>query len=705
MRTTFITSLVLLHSLLSALSYPTTTAAERPNVLLIAIDDLRPELGCYGDDHVISPNIDRLAETGRMFERAYCQQAVCNPSRTSLMTGLRPDSIGVTGNHVHFRSKHPNVVTLSQHFMNHGYQAEAIGKIYHGVFPKGASKTVWDTMGDPESWSVPATRFGPRYYYTEEGISQAKQSFQSMYRPKNPGPDDWTKKLVFGPMTEAPEVDDETLYDGKVAAAAVRRLRSLKESDQPFFLAVGFIKPHSPFVAPKRYWDLYDPTNIEIAEQTTLPESAPAFAGHPSGEIRRYTDQPNRGVIPEENQRRMKHGYYACISATDAYVGKVLDELDAQGLADDTIVVLFGDHGYHLGEHGLWGKTTNFELDTRVPLIFRAPGMEAAGQPTRSLAELVDLYPTIAELAGLPVPEPLEGSSLKPLMSSPTAAPDNAAFSQYPRGGNADHGGKMMGYSIRTDRWRYTEWIERASGDVVASELYDHDNDPQETVNRAGRPEHEKLVAQLSRKLSAGNSRKVPGSPPPVDDAASKSISTTVFEKGDGAGTRHGYRIPALTVSNKKTILAFAERRVGLHDHAQNDIVLRRSTDLGKTFGTQIVVQEDGENVLVNPCVVTLPSGRILMMYQWFKAGYHARAGKQMKLLDPGLEGPTVSHTFVTHSDDDGLSWSIPRDVTHATKRAKVNSTATGPGIGIVLTRGEHKGRVIMPTNEGWFEG
>ena len=477
------------------------TPAAPPNVLMIAIDDLRPELGCYGDSHVHSPNIDALAASGRLFQRAYCQQAVCNPSRASLMTGLRPDSIGVTGNHIHFRSNRPDVVTLSQHFMRHGYHAQAIGKIYHGFLPVGTSKTTWDTLGDAPSWSVPATRFGPRYYYTETGIEQAKQAYVKMYRAKDPGPDDWAEKLVFGPMTEAPEVPDEILHDGKVAAKAVETLASLAGTEQPFFLAVGFIKPHSPFVAPKKYWDLYDPSNITLASERTLPVDAPSLAGHRSGEIRRYTDQPNRGEIPPENQLRMKHGYYACISFVDAQIGKVLQALHDNGLANDTIVVLFGDHGYHLGDKGLWGKTTNFELDTRVPLIIRVPGIKQPGTPTRSLAELVDLYPTLADLAGLPIADDLEGTSLAPVMNDSSAAPDEFAISQFPRG-------KAMGYSLRTDRWRYTEWIE--NGEAIAHELYDHQNDDAEEVQSIA-ARNQKLVSQLSDQLrtAAGPPQKI----------------------------------------------------------------------------------------------------------------------------------------------------------------------------------------------------
>ncbi len=547
-----------------------TNTGERPNVLFIAVDDLRPELGCYGHSNVKSQNIDRFAASGRLFQRAYCQQAVCNPSRTSLMTGLRPDSIGVTGNHVHFRSNRPNVVTLSQLFMQHGYHAQSIGKIYHGVFPDGASKTTWDTMGDPASWSVPTTRFGPRYYYTESGIDQAKRSFIAMYRPSNPGPDDWTHRLVFGPMTEAPGVDDRVLYDGQVASTASDTLRKLKATGKPFFLAVGFIKPHSPFVAPKKYWDLYDPAEIRLADRTTLPVHAPAMAGHGSGEIRRYTDQPKSGDIPAVNQRRMKHGYYACISYVDAQIGRVLESLEAEGLDDNTIVVLFGDHGYHLGEHGLWGKTTNFELDTRVPFMIRVPRMNQPGRPTRSLAELVDLYPTLAELAELPVSGHLEGTSLAPIVASPTAAaPDDIAISQYPRG-------KAMGYSLRTDRWRYTEWIEQSTGLVVDRELYDHaDDDLVETVNVASEDRYAVIADELSKRL-----RSEIG----VDPEADRATPATGFEESQAGGfTKIANALGQWTAQEGHVEIDSAHRRSGrqclhLHGGENRSVVLKLNT-------------------------------------------------------------------------------------------------------------------------------
>ncbi|HIK96362.1 MAG TPA: hypothetical protein EYG03_30845 [Planctomycetes bacterium] len=494
---------------------PCSVVASPPNVLFIAVDDLRPELGCYGASHIHSPNIDALAASGRLFARAYCQQAVCNPSRTSLMTGMRPDSIGVTGNHSHFRSLHPDVVTLPQHFKNHGYHAAAIGKIYHGVFPDGASNTKWDTMGDPESWSVPAIRFGPRYYYTEEGIAAAKLTYQQVYKPTNPGPDDWTQKLLFGPATESPDVSDSTLYDGQVADAAVKALQQLKGRDTPFFLAVGFIKPHSPHIAPKKYFDLYQ--DVALPSNTEFPIDAPDFAGHGSGELRRYTDQPKSGVIPDQQQRRVRQAYFACVSYIDAQIGRVLTELDRSGLSDNTIVVLYGDHGYHLGEQGLWGKTTNFELDTHVPLIVRVPGMRAAGQSSTSLVELVDLYPTLSELAGLPITEQLEGQSFASILDDPRHITKPVALSQYPRGGG------LMGYSVRTSTHRLTQWVHRPSGRIRATELYDYADGAVESKNIADTAPA--LLATLSSRLVSAFANSFVSAPVPRGPGTQQSVA------------------------------------------------------------------------------------------------------------------------------------------------------------------------------------
>ncbi len=479
-----------------------TSSLPRKNVLFITVDDLRPELGCYGASGIRSPNIDRLAREGVVFDRAYCQFALCNPSRTSLLTGMRPDRVGVVGNHVHFRDRHPDLVTLPQHFKNHGYEARGVGKIYHGVFPTGASVQPADTMGDLPSWSTRPYRPGPRYYHTEDGVAQAKLSYTRMYKVKNPAPHDWTSRLVFGPMTEAPDVADEELYDGEVAQRAVESLRELR--DRPFFLAVGFIKPHTPFVAPKRYWDLYDAKEISLAARSSLPDGAPKLAGHGSGEVRRYTDQPKRGPFTDEGKRRLRHGYYACISYVDAQVGRLLDELDRLGLRENTIVVLLGDHGWHLGEHGLWGKVTNFELATRSPLIVSAPGLPT-GKRTRSLTELLDVYPSLCELAGLPRPSHLDGRSFVAVLEQPQEALKTAAFSQMSRG-------NVMGYSVRVDVARYTEWIDGRSGEVCARELYSYESGAIETQNRAERPERREQVARLSARLDAvRRSRKLGG--------------------------------------------------------------------------------------------------------------------------------------------------------------------------------------------------
>ena len=490
----FVSLVVALSVVAPARAQSGAAESRRPNVLLIAVDDLRPELGCYGAAHVVSPNIDRLARQGVSFDRAYCQQALCNPSRTSLMTGMRPESVGVLGNHTHFRDEHPDVATLPQHFKNNGYRAIGIGKLYHGPFEETRWQTGWDTMDDPASWSVPAVRFGPRYYHTEAGIAQAKEAYRRMYRVAEPAPEEWTRRLVFGPMTEAPEVADNVLYDGKVADAAIRMLGQI--GDEPFFLAVGFIKPHTPFVAPKKYWDLYDADAVPLAENEFPAKDAPKIAGHNSGEVRRYSDQPATGPFTEANRRRLRHGYFACVSFVDAQIGRVLAELDRRQLRDKTVVVLYGDHGWHLGEQDLWGKQTNFEIAARAPLVISAPGA-ARDRRTAGLTELLDIYPTVCELAGLERPGHLEGESLAARLRDPSLPGKSTALTQYPRG-------KTMGYSLRTDRYRYTEWIRPSDNEARAVELYDHRSDPAETVNVAHRAAQAETVAALGKQLRAG---------------------------------------------------------------------------------------------------------------------------------------------------------------------------------------------------------
>lgn len=468
----------------------------RPNVLFIAIDDLRPELGCYGKSYIKSPHIDRLAQRGTVFLRAYCQQAVCGPSRTSLLTGLRPGTTRVWSNSTHFRRQLPEAVTLPEHFKNHGYHTQGMGKIFHGSFHRKAMRYYGSRdMHDPQSWSAPSWFGGPRYYYTPEGIAAARKDFQRLSGKSGEALDEWVNYFCRGPATEAPEIPDNVPYDGQLADQAVRALGQLQEKAQPFFLAVGFMKPHLPFVAPRKYWDLYDPTKIELAGNPFRPHGAPALAMTNFGELRYYSDIPKKGPVSDEKARRLIHGYFACVSYIDAQIGRVLDELDRLALADRTIICLWGDHGWHLGDHGLWCKHTNFENATRAPLVVSAPGADAPGRNTEALVEFVDIYPTLAQLAGLPVPETLDGTSFAPLLDNPELPGKKAALSEYPRKG-------AMGRSIRTDRYRFTLWQQRGDAEeTVAVELYDHETDPQENENLAARPEHAALVKRLTAEL------------------------------------------------------------------------------------------------------------------------------------------------------------------------------------------------------------
>ena len=488
--------LAVLIALLDAAALAAEGKSDRLNVLMIAVDDLRPELGCYGASYVHSPNIDKLARAGMVFSRAYCQQAVCSPSRTSLLTGLRPDTTKIYDLNTHFRKTIPNAVTLPEYFKQHGYHTQGLSKIYHGG------------MDDPQSWSVPHWAPGAPIYSNPETVAQLQERRSQSQAEGKAGPPKVIEKdpktgialkitrtpQINGPSWEASDFSDSGLADGMTADRALEVLREIK--DKPFFLAVGFLKPHLPFVAPKKYFDLYPLEKINLAGNPNPPEDVPPPAMHDSSELRSYSDIPKKGPIPNDKARHLIRAYRAATSYTDAQIGRVLDELDRLGLRDKTIVVLWGDHGWHLGEHGLWCKHTNFEEATRSLLIFSLPGQRTAGTTTAVLAEFVDIYPTLCELAGLPIPEGLEGTSLAPVLNAPDRPFKKAAFSQYPRL-------KLMGHSIRTDRYRYTEWAEPGQ-EPVGIELYDHQADPGENVNLAGKPEQKGVVKELAAKLHAG---------------------------------------------------------------------------------------------------------------------------------------------------------------------------------------------------------
>ena len=485
-------------------------APPRPNILFFAVDDLRPESACYGKDYVKSPNIDRIAKAGIVFNRAYCQQAVCSPTRSSLMTGTRPDTTKVWDLVTHFRTALPEVVTLGQHFKNNGYFVQGMGKIYHGGY------------NDEPTWSVPWQTPKAVPYALPENVTLNQRQFEA--EPDAPAAGAPTKpakgkrkaaaatgdtttaskKNTRGPAFEGADVPDNTFQDGKVADLAVATLREISQKKEPFVLAVGFIKPHLPFVSPKKYWDLYDPAKIQLAPNKFRPKDAPDYAILPGSEMRAYHGIPD-GSISDDLARKLKHGYYAAISYMDAQVGKVLDELDRLGLTKNTIVILWGDHGWKLGEHDAWCKHSNCENDANAPLVLSVPGMKSAGQHTDALVEFVDIYPTLSELAGLPLPGHLEGTSFKPLLDDPKRQWKSAAFSQYPRPSGKSGVGPLMGYSMRTDRYRFTVWVGRNDhANVDAVELYDHQTDPQENQNIAKRPENAALVEKLMAQWKAG---------------------------------------------------------------------------------------------------------------------------------------------------------------------------------------------------------
>ena len=456
---------------------------KKPNILFIAVDDLRPEINCYGATHMHTPNIDLLAERGIIFERAYCQQAVCAPSRNSLLTGLRPDATGIYDLYTFFRKKVPDVVTLPQHFKNNGYHTEAMGKIYH---------TGHGNSDDKLSWSV------PKWNQSKEIRKLEKISRGDTVGLERDFPTIDGKKLPYycSPMPE------KNMTDAMISAQAVKRIGELKDS--AFFLAVGFIKPHLPFVAPKKYWDLYDPKKIKIPERK-IPKDMPEIALHQFGELRKYHGIPATGTLDDETSRNLIHGYYAAVSMIDAQVGKLLNALDENGLTDNTIIVLWGDHGWKLGDYGSWCKHTNFEMDTNTPLIFSVPWMEEKGVKTPSLAEFVDIYPTLCELADLEQPDHLEGQSLAIIMEVPFVEVNKVAISQYPRGKSLgyDRKNEIMGYSIRYENYRFTRWQKYENPqEVVATELYDVSESKAPGANLANKRKYANKLKELNALLS-----------------------------------------------------------------------------------------------------------------------------------------------------------------------------------------------------------
>ncbi len=450
--------------------------AARPNVLMILVDDLKPVLGCYGDTNAMTPAIDRLASKGIRFELAYCNQSVCAPSRFTLMLGSHSTSTALYDLGSNLRRSIPDAVTLPQFFSAHGYRTESLGKVFH---------IGHGNEGDPASFSVPHFKEKVIEYCdpisTDGGKLTREEALFSNQKL------DRIRSLPRGAAYESPDVADESYADGRIAEETIERLRlarkRLKEKGIPFFIACGFVRPHLPFSVPKKYWDLYDPSKLPLPRLETPPLDAPTVAGKRGGEIAAYRPIPEDSSVPytDELKRRLIHGYYASTSFMDTQVGKVIDELERLELINETIVIFWSDHGFHLGDHGIWTKHTNYEQANRIPLLIIAPGVTTPSSVTNQIAESVDIYPTLAELAGLPKPlgpQPMDGMSLVPVLHDPAVRVRDHAYHVFPKA--------VLGRAIRNERYRLVQWSDMGKSQGSPElELYDYQTDPLETKNLA----------------------------------------------------------------------------------------------------------------------------------------------------------------------------------------------------------------------------
>ncbi len=509
-------------------------AADKPNVLFIAIDDLRPELGCYGSPIAVTPNLDAIANDGLLFNRAYCQQAICRPSRASLMTGMRPESTGLFHNYVGLRDLQPDILTLPQHLIAYGYETSYVGKIFH----QGDTDEEHSWSHKPVKWIKEIKKpQGP--YRLPENVKLRADNFKAMYAKYGEAA---RRGLASGPAYEKADVPDHAYPDGHNTLLAIATLKQLAKNNKPFFLGMGYKLPHLNWCAPAKYWDLYDPNKIPMAKEVNAPTQGAAMGLHASFELRTRSNIPKSGPIEADLARTLKHAYLASTSYVDAQIGLLLKTLEEVGVRDNTIVIVWGDHGWHLGDMGVWGKATNYEIATRVPMMIWTPDMKSRGAKTDALVELVDIFPTLCELTGVPVPQRMEGHSFVPLLESPSREWKRAAFSQYPNPALREwaanplspgmretwfgplikeveqriikqQGDKwdrelfekhLMGYTMRTDRYRFVVWRDHRSlrATPVYVELFDHKTDPNETNNIAG--DHPQLVERLTKQLDAG---------------------------------------------------------------------------------------------------------------------------------------------------------------------------------------------------------
>jgi iduronate 2-sulfatase len=484
-----------LNLILAAAPLPASEPA-RPNVLLICVDDLKPALGCYGDPLAKTPNLDRLAARGVRFDRAYCNQSVCAASRNSLMLGSRSTSLGIYGLAPNFRASVPDAVTLSQHFIRHGYRAEAVGKILHS----GHGNT-----DDSASWSVPTNVEKVVEYLDPKSTAGGQLTREEAYFTNQQL--DRIRQLPKGAAWESTDVPDSAYADGRIADDGIKRLQAAKErTGTPFFIALGFVKPHLPFTAPKKYWDLHDPAKFTVLDDFDTPRGAPPYAGKRGHELSNYDPIPASGLPDAATARTLIHGYYAASSYMDAQLGRVLDELDRLELSKNTIIVLWGDHGWHFGDHGIWTKHTNYEEANRIPLFIIAPGVKPGA--ARAFVETVDIFPTLAALAGLPEPagpQPIDGISLVPVLNDPSATVRDHAYHCFPRGED------RLGRAIRTDRYRLVEWKKPGAPAATAElELYDYQAAAPESENLAGK------MPDLVKELRAILARHPEAEPKPL---------------------------------------------------------------------------------------------------------------------------------------------------------------------------------------------
>ena len=495
------------------------TTVNRPNVLFISIDDLRPALGVYGDTIAISPNIDQLASEGIMFKEAFCQSAVCAPSRASLMTGLRPDSTQVWHLGDKFREINPETVTMPQYFSKFGYHTVNIGKIFHNYMPDSVS---WDEPDLRPARYIRKDwlgRDGETFYISSRVHASQKRKRDSLLKLK---PIRYADGWNTGPAWEAADVHDTLYYDGAQTELAKKTLTRLSKLDQPFYLGLGYFRPHLPFAVPKKYWDLYDPKKIPLAQNVEIPTGAPLLTMNSMYELRGYDGFSHIGHptssyrMHEDTIRILRQGYYASVSYVDALLGDLFAHLKQLGIYENTIIVLWGDHGWKLGDHNSWGKMTNYNVDLKVPVIVRHPNQKNRGIKTDAMIELVDLFPSMCELAGIDIPDYIQGTSFIPVIQNPHLAWKNAVFSQFHRRPKVSaDGNRYMGYSMNTAEYHYIEWYTwnhetGTRGQLTDVELYDRINDPYERVNIGAATEVAPLRKNLSLQLKENWRKALP---------------------------------------------------------------------------------------------------------------------------------------------------------------------------------------------------